>query len=90
MATMLSGGIVLTRVEVDCDGFEVETLINIRMHKAGFKIVEVPSFEQPRMYGLSNLNAFRDGWRVLQTIVKERLTKNVQVISAKVASVSAR
>ena len=80
----------LDRVEVDCDGFEVETLINIRMHKAGFKIVEVPSFEQPRMYGLSNLNAFRDGWRVLQTIVKERLTKNVQVISAKVASVSAR
>lgn len=80
----------LDRVEIDCDGFEVETLINIRMHKASFKIVEVPSFEQSRIYGLSNLNAFRDGWRILNTIVKERLTKNVQVISAKVAAVSTR
>jgi glycosyltransferase involved in cell wall biosynthesis len=80
----------LDYVEVDCDGFEVETLINIRMHKANFKIVEVPSFEQPRIYGASNLNTFRDGWRVLKTIVKERLTKNVQVISTEVASVSAR
>jgi hypothetical protein len=60
------------------------------MHKANFKIVEVPSFEQPRIYGASNLNTFRDGWRVLKTIVKERLTKNVQVISTEVASVSAR
>ena len=66
----------LDRVEIDCDGFEVETLINIRMHKAGFKIVEVPSFERPRIHGLSNLNAFRDGWRVLQTIWY--LTRNVE------------
>jgi len=79
----------LEHVEIDCDGFEVETLINIRMHKASFKIVEVPSFEQPRIYGLSNLNAFRDGWRVLNTIVKERLT-NVQLLSTKAASVPAR
>ncbi len=62
----------LDHVEVDCDGFEVETLINIRMHKAKLKIAEVPSFEHPRIYGESNLNTFRDGWRVLKTIVEER------------------
>ncbi len=62
----------LDYVEVDCDGFEVETLINLRMHRANLKIAEVPSFEHPRIYGKSNLRTFRDGWRVLKTIVRER------------------
>lgn len=61
----------LDRVSVDCDGFEVETLINLRMHTARLKIVEVPSFEHSRIHGQSNLNTFRDGWRVLQTIMRE-------------------
>lgn len=65
----------LDQVKVDCDGFEVETQINLRMHKANLKIVEVPSFEHPRIYGESNLRTFRDGWRVLRTIVKERSRK---------------
>jgi hypothetical protein len=64
----------LDHVEVDCDGFEVETLIHLRAHKANLRIVEVPSIEYRRIYGKSNLNAFRDGWRVLRTIVKERIT----------------
>jgi len=58
-------------IEIDCDGFEVETLISLRMHKANLKIVEVPSFEHPRRHGYSNLHTFRDGWRVLRTIMKE-------------------
>lgn len=61
----------LDYVKVDCDGFEVETLINLRMHKANLKIVEVASFEYSRKYGKSNLRTFRDGWRVLRTILKE-------------------
>lgn len=62
----------LNSVEVDCDGFEVETLINIRMHQSKWKIVEVPSIEYLRIYGASNLDTLRDGWRVLRTIVLER------------------
>lgn len=58
-------------MNVDCDGFEVETLINVRVHKAGLKIAEVGSFEADRIHGTSNLNTFRDGWRVLKTIFKE-------------------
>lgn len=54
------------------DGFEVETLIHIRVAKAGLVIAEVPSFEHPRIHGVSNLNAYRDGIRVLRTIVTER------------------
>ena len=53
------------------DGFEVETLINVRIAKAGFKVVEVPSFETERRFGTSNLNAFSDGIRVLRTIRSE-------------------
>jgi glycosyltransferase involved in cell wall biosynthesis len=54
------------------DGFEVETLIHVRAAKAELVVVEVPSFEHPRIHGVSNLNAFRDGRRVLQTILSER------------------
>ena len=63
----------LDDINIDCDGFEIETLLNLRMHKAQFKIVEVPSFEYSRVYGKSNLRTFRDGWRILKTIVQERL-----------------
>src|SRR5664280_1844089 len=54
------------------DGFEVETLINVRIAKAGLRVAEVPSFERSRYYGTSNLNAFSDGIRVLRTIHAER------------------
>ena len=54
------------------DGFEVETLINVRIAKAGLRVAEVPSFEQSRHFGTSNLNAFSDGIRVLRTIHAER------------------
>jgi glycosyltransferase involved in cell wall biosynthesis len=57
----------------DCEGFEVETLINIRATRAGLRIHEVPSFEDSRRHGASNLQARRDGLRVLRTIVAERL-----------------
>ncbi len=61
----------LVHIDIDCDGFEVETLINIRAAKAGLRIREVPSYEAPRLHGTSNLNAWRDGRRVLTTIVRE-------------------
>ena len=34
------------------DGFEVETLINVRIAKAGLVVAEVPSFEHSRHFGL--------------------------------------
>jgi glycosyltransferase involved in cell wall biosynthesis len=63
----------LPAMSVDCAGFEVETLINIRIARAGLTIAEVPSFERDRMFGQSNLRTFRDGGRVLRTIIRERL-----------------
>jgi glycosyltransferase involved in cell wall biosynthesis len=53
------------------DGFEIETLLNLRAARARLRIVEVPSFEQARIHGESNLNAVTDGIRVLRTIARE-------------------
>jgi glycosyltransferase involved in cell wall biosynthesis len=54
------------------DGFEVETLIHLRVAGAGLTVTEVPSFEYSRIHGVSNLSAFSDGLRVLRTILIER------------------
>ena len=54
-------------------GFEFETEIAIRAIKVGLRIAEVPSNESNRRFGTSNLSAFRDGKRVLRTIIRERL-----------------
>ena len=53
------------------DGFEIETLIHLRVAEAGLAVVEVPSHELSRVHGVSNLNAPRDGLRVLWTILVE-------------------
>jgi glycosyltransferase involved in cell wall biosynthesis len=65
----------------DCDGFEVETLINVRALKNHLNIVEVASFEAPRISGMSNLRAIPDGWRVLTTILRERVHPPVSLTS---------
>ena len=64
----------LPYMRVDCDGFEVETLINVRIAKGGLVIHEVPSYERDRIHGRSNLHAVRDGSRVLRTIALERVS----------------
>jgi glycosyltransferase involved in cell wall biosynthesis len=53
------------------DGFEIETLLNLRAARARLRIIEVASFEQARIHGESNLNAMTDGLRVLRTIARE-------------------
>jgi glycosyltransferase involved in cell wall biosynthesis len=53
------------------DGFEIETLINVRVAAGGLKISEVCSYERDRIHGASNLNAVTDGIRVLRTIRRE-------------------
>jgi glycosyltransferase involved in cell wall biosynthesis len=67
----------LPHMHVTCDGFEVETLINVRVARAGLRVTEVPSYEQARIHGESNLHAIRDGRRVLSTILRERFSRRV-------------
>jgi glycosyltransferase involved in cell wall biosynthesis len=58
-------------LHLDADGFEIETLLNVRALRAGLKVAEVPSFEAPRLHGQSRLKTIPDGWRVLKTIGRE-------------------
>ena len=53
------------------DGFEIETLINVRVAASRLNIAEVCSYESCRVHGVSNLHAVRDGTRVLRTIRRE-------------------
>jgi hypothetical protein len=77
-------------ISLDVPGFEVETLINLRMASSGMKITEVPSYEKERMYGQSNLKTFRDGFRVLGTIFKEaRRRRSIRSPHAAPSSASA-
>ncbi|WFB10307.1 glycosyltransferase family 2 protein [Streptomyces sp. LX-29] len=62
----------LDEIALDCAGFEVETLMNIRVVKAGLRVQEIPSHEYERIHGVSNLRAVRDGLRVLKVILNER------------------
>jgi Glycosyl transferase family 2 len=63
----------LDAVMPDCDGFEVETLLNVRAAQRQLRVVEVPSHEGRRLYGDSNLHPVRDGVRVLRTLGRESL-----------------
>lgn len=76
----------LDALNLDCDGFEVETLMNIRAAKAGLKVQEVPSHERCRIHGESNLHAVRDGIRVLKTILREWRSRPAAVAPAPAAT----
>jgi len=65
----------LPKLDLDCDGFEVETVMNVRAAKAGLAIQEIPSHEHVRLHGMSNLRIMRDGVRIAKFIVRERFSK---------------
>lgn len=73
------------------DGFEIETLINVRVAGSKLNVIEVCSHEYSRIHGISNLNAVSDGLRVLSTIGSEfrkrRSSRNS--VSAMVATLHA-
>lgn len=64
---------VVPQLKLEGDGFEIETVMNIRALRAGLRIAEVPSFESERIHGVGLLRAIPDGWRVLKAIFRERL-----------------
>jgi glycosyltransferase involved in cell wall biosynthesis len=62
---------VLGDLQLTATGFEVEAQLIVRACIAGLAITEVPSLESTRRYGQSNLRTFRDGQRVLRTLLRE-------------------
>jgi glycosyltransferase involved in cell wall biosynthesis len=66
---------LLGPMQLDGDGFEIEMQLVARATLLGARVAEVASFEAERMYGNSKLNTFRDGWRVLRTMLRERVRR---------------
>ena len=68
----------LPALRIDCDGFEVETVLNIRALRIGLRIAEIPSFEAPRVYGTGRLRTIPDGWRVLKALLREAVDHHLR------------
>jgi len=58
------------------DGFEFETVFAALAATARLEVGEVPSFERDRRFGVSHLHTWRDGWRCLRAILRERLARS--------------
>jgi glycosyltransferase involved in cell wall biosynthesis len=71
------------RPQVYGHGFEIETLMFCRTAHLGYVVAEVPSHERRRVHGGSNLNAMRDGLRVLHCIFTELLTRHAPSLKVK-------
>ena len=56
--------------------FEIETEIFIKAKKLGLKVVEVPSVEMRRKHGKSNLKAYKDGFHILRTVIRESILRD--------------
>jgi glycosyltransferase involved in cell wall biosynthesis len=61
------------------ENFEIETEIFLKALNLGLVVKEVPSTEFKRKNGKSNLNSFRDGFKILKTIADEYLKLHVRV-----------
>jgi cellulose synthase/poly-beta-1,6-N-acetylglucosamine synthase-like glycosyltransferase len=61
----------LEHLDLSSTGFEIETELTVRAVQAGMRIAEVPSLEMPRRSGRSSLRSVPDGYRVLQTLLRE-------------------
>ena len=71
----------LDALNIDTDGFEVETLIGIRAIRAGLKTTEVPCYEASRIHGASNLSVLNDGFRIFRVIVSERVRRRHRAVA---------
>jgi glycosyltransferase involved in cell wall biosynthesis len=56
----------------EIDGWAHEIVGNIRAHRRGLRIVEVPSCEAQRVAGEAKLRTFSAGWTILKAIIGER------------------
>jgi len=59
-------------------GFQIETEICIKARRLGLRVAEIPSLELKRKSGRSKLNIIRDSLCILQSIVRECVSRDCQ------------
>ncbi len=71
---------VYDRISLESTGFNIEAEVLIKAHAQGLRVEEVPSFEQARIHGKSQLHWLKDGFQILGTILglfyRNRLKKS--------------
>lgn len=63
---------VYSMLDPNGTSFLDEPTVNIRLKKAGVRVVEVAQRDSGRMHGKGKNHIFRQGWRILKTILVER------------------
>jgi glycosyltransferase involved in cell wall biosynthesis len=61
----------LDQLALEIDGWENETVGNIRAARVGLRVAEVPSFEYRRIGGEAKLQTFPAGWVILKGMLAE-------------------
>jgi glycosyltransferase involved in cell wall biosynthesis len=59
---------------LESNNFDIEAEMFVKAQKLGLNVVEIPSIEYQRKYGVSNLHSFRDGLKIFQKIFGSALT----------------
>ena len=75
---------------LEIDGWENESVGNVRAARLGLKVVEVASFEHRRVAGEAKLRAVPAGWVILKGIVAERWKKLPSRIGAAALSANGK
>jgi len=65
----------ISKLNLKCRGFGIETEISIKAAKRQLKVLEVPSFEKKRKAGEPKLRTFADGWKIIKVIAEEVFSK---------------
>ena len=60
------------KLAMEIDGWAHEIVGNIRVKRHGLRVVEVASWESPRVAGEAKLGTFSAGWSILVAIIAER------------------
>lgn len=66
---------VLKNIELECQGFDFDVELVVKMLKQGVRIKEIPIHYSPRTYGEGKKIRWKDGFIVLWTLIKYRFSK---------------
>jgi len=66
---------VLETLDLESDGYEIETEITVKSLRNGYVFKEMPITIERRKYNISKLKLLSDGTRILKTILKANFAK---------------
>ena len=66
---------VIEKLNLQSDGYEIETEITVKGFRNGFLCKELPITCERRQYSISKIKLVKDSFKILKTIVKARVMK---------------